>query len=70
MKKELTLEQAMDQLDRIVLQLEDGGLPLDEALKLFEEGTALVRLCGGKMESARLKVETLSKELLAGQQQA
>jgi len=67
MKKELTLEQALERLDSIVMQLEDGGLPLDKALKLFEEGTSLVRLCSSQMQEAQLKVEVLSKELLAKQ---
>ncbi|WP_312641865.1 exodeoxyribonuclease VII small subunit [Hydrogenoanaerobacterium sp.] len=64
MKKELALEQALERLDNIVTQLDDGGLPLDAALKLFEEGIALVRVCNGKMQDAQLKVEILSKELL------
>ena len=42
---------------------DDGGLPLEDALKLFEEGTGLVRLCDGKLRDARLKVETLSQGL-------
>ncbi len=67
MKKELTLEQALERLDNIVMQLEDGGLPLDKALTLFEEGTSLVRLCSSQMQEAQLKVEVLSKELLAKQ---
>lgn len=67
MKKELTLEQALERLDNIVMQLEDGGLPLDKALTLFEEGTSLVRLCSSQMQEAQLKVEVLSKELLVKQ---
>lgn len=63
MKKQPTLEQAMQRLDEIVKQLDDGGLPLEDALKLFEEGTGLVRLCDGKLRDARLKVETLSQGL-------
>ncbi|WP_249281630.1 exodeoxyribonuclease VII small subunit [Ligaoa zhengdingensis] len=63
MKKQPTLEQAMQRLDEIVKQMDDGGLPLEDALKLFEEGTGLVRLCDGKLRDARLKVETLSQGL-------
>lgn len=68
MKKELTLEQAMRRLDEVVVLLEDGGLPLDDALKLFEEGAGLMRLCNEKMQGAQLKVETLTKELERGAQ--
>ena len=63
MKKELTLEQALDRLDKIVSELSGSGLPLEKSLALFEEGTALVRRCSAEMESAKLKVEVLSKDL-------
>lgn len=60
MKRELTLEQAMDRLDEIVAELDGGGLALEEALHLFEEGTRLARQCDKKLKTAQLKVEELS----------
>ena len=59
MKKELTLEQAMDRLDEIVALLDDGGLSLEDSLKLFEEGTRLSRQCDKKLRAAQLKVQEL-----------
>lgn len=63
MKKELTLEEALSRLDKIVDELGGNGLPLDKSLALFEEGTALVRRCTAELEGAKLKVETLSKDI-------
>ena len=40
-----TFEQSMKQLERIVQELEDGELPLEKAIKKFEEGIKLTRLC-------------------------
>ena len=60
MKKEMTLEQAMDRLDEVVALLDGGGQPLEESLKLFEEGTRLARLCSEKLQAAQLKVEQLT----------
>ncbi len=44
-KKELTFEQAKAELDAIVERLGGGSLPLDEMVKLYEEGTALSAYC-------------------------
>ena len=63
MAVEWTFEKAMTRLEQIVAMLESGKCTLDESLKLFEEGTGLVRLCDGKLRDARLKVETLSQGL-------
>ena len=49
-KKELTFEEAMDRLEEIVSSLESGDFPLDESLKLFEEGVKLVKLCNKRLE--------------------
>ena len=42
-KKSQSFEQSITRLDEIVRQLEQGNVPLEDALKLFQEGTALVR---------------------------
>ena len=44
-KKELTYEEAMTRLEKIVSMLETDTLSLDDSLKLFEEGTKLARFC-------------------------
>jgi exodeoxyribonuclease VII small subunit len=60
--EETTFEQALDQLEQIVQRLEKGELPLEESLKLYEEGIRLSRLCHGKLEEAEGKIEVLLKD--------
>ena len=64
MKKteETTFEQALVALERVVERLEKGELPLEESLKLYEEGIRLSRLCHGKLEEAEGKIEMLLKD--------
>lgn len=56
---EMSFEAAMARLDEIIAKLDTGEAPLEESLALFGEGAELVNLCGGKLEKARLTVETL-----------
>ncbi len=57
MNKEMTFEAAMQRLEQIVRAMERGDAPLEESLKLFQEGTDLVRLCSKQLEEAQLKIE-------------
>ena len=59
--KELRFEEALAALERIVSQLENGDLPLDDALKLFEEGVRLSRFCNAKLDEADRRIEILMK---------
>ena len=56
-----SFETALERLEHIVKALEDGELPLDDALELFEEGIRLSRFCHGKLEQAERRVEILLK---------
>jgi len=58
--EDLTYEQALAELEAIVSALEGEQNPLDEAMKLFERGQALVKRCGELLEAAELKVKQLS----------
>ena len=60
--KELSYEEALAELEGIVEALEDGQSQLDESMKLFERGQALVVHCGALLESAQLKVQKLAGE--------
>jgi exodeoxyribonuclease VII small subunit len=60
-KGKKTFESALSQLESIVARLEDGDLPLEESLKLFEEGIRLSRFCNQKLNEAQEKVEVLLK---------
>ena len=56
-EKNATFEQNMARLEQIVRSLERGDAPLEESLKLFEEGTGLVRSCGALLDQAELQVK-------------
>ncbi len=56
-----TFEQSMKQLERIVQELEDGDLPLEKAIKKFEEGIKLTQLCSAKLDETEKKVSVLLK---------
>ena len=58
-KKELSFEESMERLEEIVSSLESGEFPLDESLKLFEEGVKLVKSCNKKLESVEKSVKKL-----------
>ncbi len=59
---EKKFETAMARLEEIVQQLEQGDLPLEQSLKLFEEGIKLSRICNTRLEEAERKVEILLKD--------
>jgi exodeoxyribonuclease VII small subunit len=59
---EPTFEQALQQLEQVVQKLEKGDLPLEESLRLYEDGLRLSRLCHGKLEEAEGKIEMLIKD--------
>lgn len=56
-KKNTTFEESMARLEQIVRSLEQGNVPLEESLKLFQEGTELVRSCGKLLDDAKLQIE-------------
>lgn len=55
----MKFEEAVNKLEEIVRALEDGNTPLDRALKLYENGIALVRFCNEKLDSAEQKINML-----------
>jgi len=57
--EELTFEEAMERLEEIVSQLDRGDLALEEAIKLFQEGTILRQICERKLAEAEAIVEQL-----------
>ena len=60
MATEWTFEKAMTRLEQIVGMLESGRCTLDESLKLFEEGTSLMKQCSSLLDKAEQKVVKLS----------
>ena len=55
----LTFEEAYEKLEKIAERLNSNDIPLDEALKLYEEGIALSNYCAKSLEAAKQKIETL-----------
>ncbi|RME17783.1 MAG: exodeoxyribonuclease VII small subunit [Bdellovibrio sp.] len=57
----MDFEKRLKRLEEIVEQMEKGDLPLEESLKLFEEGVKLSRQCHQELEKAEEKVKLLLK---------
>lgn len=55
-----SFEENMLRLEQIVRTMERGEAPLDESLKLFQEGTALVQECGRILNDAELKIKKIT----------
>lgn len=58
-QKNASFESNMQRLEQIVRALERGDVALDESLKLFREGTELVRSCNSLLENAQLQVKKI-----------
>ena len=58
---EMKFEEALDRLEQIVHQLEDGSLGLDDSLKIFEEGIKLTHICTKKLTKSEKKIQVLMK---------
>ena len=61
--EELKFEKALERLEKIVEDLEQGNMPLEDALKKYEEGVKLSRLCAQKLAQAESKIEVLTRTL-------
>lgn len=64
----LAFEEALGRLDETVNALESGQLPLEEALRLYEEGVRLARRCQEMLDRAELRIQRLSLDDGAGTQ--
>lgn len=62
MAKQKTYDEASTRLEEIVNLLEQGDLPLEESLKLFEEGTKLSAHCYKILKNAQQKITVLTQE--------
>ena len=59
---ELSFEDALQELEQTVAQLESGGLTLDESLDLFERGRRLAAHCSLLLDKAQLLIEQLTED--------
>ena len=62
MEKTETFEESLSALEKIVSQLEEGDLPLEKSLELFEEGVRLSKKCKQRLDQAERRIEMLVKD--------
>jgi len=55
-------EEALDKLEAIVRELEEGELTLESSLARYEQGVRLARFCSGKLEEAEKRIEMLQTD--------
>ena len=60
-EKSLSLEQAMDRLDQLAREMEEGQLPLEVLIARYDEGTKLVQLCQEKLDAAEKKIQIIAR---------
>ena len=60
MKEALSFEEAFERLEAAVTALQDGQMPLERALQLFEEGMKLAQHCNELLQKAEMRVQQLS----------
>ena len=60
--KTKTFESSLEELERIVRELEQGELPLEKSLELFEQGVKLSRECQERLNQAERRIEVLLRD--------
>jgi exodeoxyribonuclease VII small subunit len=63
-----TFESALERIEQIAAQMENGDLPLDQLVVVYEEGLRLVRFCSQRLEEAEKRLQTITRDA-AGQPQ-
>lgn len=58
-KEKMSFEASMERLEQIVRAMERGDVALEESLKLFQEGTELVRSCAKLLDDAQMQIQTV-----------
>lgn len=61
-KKEMNFEEAIERLEEVVKELEDGGLSLDKSLETFAEGIKLIEFCSKELDQAEKKIQLVLKK--------
>jgi exodeoxyribonuclease VII small subunit len=61
-EKELTFEEAMQKLEAIVEKLEEGNVPLEQAISFFQEGMRLSKICHDKLQHVEKQMEYILRE--------
>jgi len=61
--EDLAFDTALDRLETLAAQLEDGDIPLEESLRVYEQAVALFRHCRARLSSVEQKLEVLTRDL-------
>lgn len=61
-KQEITFEEAMENLEKIVGQLEEGDVPLEEAISIYKQGMDLSRICHTKLKTVEEQLTQILRE--------
>ncbi|MBN1895058.1 exodeoxyribonuclease VII small subunit [bacterium] len=61
-EKNISFEKAFSRLEAVVEKLEKGEISLDESVRLFEEGSELIRICSGKLNQAEERLQKLVQD--------
>jgi exodeoxyribonuclease VII small subunit len=64
-KTQVTFEKRLERVREITARLEGGDLPLEQGVKLFQEGVRLSRECAAELEQARIVVESAGQDSAA-----
>ncbi len=60
-KEKINFEDALKELEKIAMELEDGDMGLEDSIKRFEKGMKLAKVCHDKLEEAERKIKILQK---------
>ncbi|MDB5821959.1 MAG: Exodeoxyribonuclease small subunit [Herminiimonas sp.] len=63
-KQPASFEEAMDELEQLVAQMEAGSLPLEASVAAYQRGSALVKFCGAQLDRVDAQVKVLEGEML------
>ena len=61
--QDLTFDEALRQLEELAAKLEEGDIPLEDALKVYERAVGLFSLCRGRLDTMEQRVELLTEDL-------
>lgn len=60
---EMSLEESLAKLEKILERMEDGDMPLEELLKEYETGVELVKFCQGRLDAVEKRIQVVSRSL-------
>lgn len=58
-----SFEKALDNLEKIIVEMEGGDIPLDKLIGRFEEGTKLIQICQKHLKDAELRIEQFRRNI-------